>query len=276
MKKHGIFLIVFWVGLLISFERGSMANNVKHTDLGLDKVSPEKWDSLAAQGIFFGHQSVGNNIIDGMVDLLKRESGIKINPQEVTSGGDIRSGLFAHARVGKNRSPHSKMVDFTRFIDEGFSNINIAFLKFCYVDVDRDTSVKEMFQEYRSTMENLEKKYPHITFVHFTVPLKVTNDSWRTSLKSLLGRKSWEYADNIRRNEYNQLLKEAFETRAPVFDIALFEAMAADGKFSSFREQGKEYLALQNAYSKDGGHLNDVGRRWIAAHLLVFLAELQP
>ncbi len=275
MKKYGMALILL-VGILTAVEGVGMGTRVKDNGLEMDRITFEKWDKLADQGVFFGHQSVGDNVMDGIVDLLERTPRIKINLQEVTSGSTIRSAQFSHARVGRNQSPQSKIADFSRFIDEGASSINMAFLKFCYVDVDRDTPVKQLFQEYCSTMETLGKKYPHITFVHFTLPLKTPNDSWRTSLKSLLGRKAWEYADNIRRNEYNHLLKDTFETHAPVFDIALFEAMTDDGRLSTFREQGKEYLALQEVYSQDGGHLNDAGRRWIAAHLLLFLADLLP
>ncbi|MFK5954675.1 MAG: SGNH/GDSL hydrolase family protein [Desulfobacterium sp.] len=274
MKKHSVVLILLG-GIFIVVGGLCMGKSV-NDDLGLDKVFSEKWDKLAEQGIFFGHQSVGENVMDGMVAFLEKTRGININLREVVSGRDIRPAQFSHARVGKNQSPQSKMADFSRFIDEGASCINLAFLKFCYVDVDRNTPVKQLFQEYRKTMETLEKKYPHIIFVHFTLPLKTPNASWRTRLKSFLGRKSWEYSDNIQRNEYNRVLLKAFENQAPVFDVALFEAMAGDGKLSTFREQGKDYLALQEAYSHDGGHLNAAGRQWIATHLLVFLAELHP
>lgn len=267
-------MVIGYVVLILAAQGFAMGQHAVGNPPDLTGVKAAKWNHLAGRGIFFGHQSVGGNIMEGVEDLVASEPMVRLKPVVVETPEEITRGGFAHARVGKNRTPQSKMSEFARFVRNAADQIDIAFLKLCYVDITRKTDVKALFETYRATMDQLRQQFPQVTFVHLTVPLRVRTDTWRTSIKTLLGRPAWEHADNVRRNEYNHLLTTHYKDREPVFDVALYEAMAGDGSLDTFKEQGSRYLALQPGYSYDGGHLNEAGRRWVAGHLLVFLADL--
>jgi hypothetical protein len=124
-------------------------------------------------------------------------------------------------------------------------------------------------------MASLEKSLPETVFVHFTVPLKTNNESWKTQLKKLMGKqKLWEYADNIQRNAYNRMLLEEYQGKKPVFDLATMESALSEGTRVNFDFNGTSYYALAKEYTKDGGHLNENGSKRVAAALIDFLAKL--
>ena len=61
-------------------------------------------------------------------------------------------------------------------------------IKFCWADFTPDTKIDELFAEYNKTMAQPEAAYPHVTFVHFTVPLTVT----QAGVKAWVKRIDWE------------------------------------------------------------------------------------
>ncbi|MBV2092068.1 MAG: hypothetical protein KUF72_14400, partial [Candidatus Thiodiazotropha sp. (ex Ctena orbiculata)] len=71
--------------------------------------------------VFFGHQSVGNNIISGLQQLAEK-SGFGLNIVELASiqAESQPSGLL-HGAIGENRKPVSKCRDFERIIDQQLS-----------------------------------------------------------------------------------------------------------------------------------------------------------
>lgn len=238
-------------------------------------VSPELWKKLSQKKIYFGHQSVGFNIIDGIKDVMKEHPEIKLNIVESADASDLKVGTFEHSRVGKNVDPRSKVEEFTRFVEQGIGkNADFSALKFCYVDVRADTKVKNVLKDYESFMEKVEKEFPKMTIVHFTVPLTRTKTTWKTIVKKIIGRKTWEYDDNIKRNEYNEMLLKEYEGKEPVFDLAKIESTYPDGRRATFTKDGKTYYSLVPEYTSDGGHLNELGRKIVAEQLLIFLANL--
>jgi hypothetical protein len=62
-------------------------------------------ETIAGRKLFFGHQSVGWNIIDGLKDI-SASAGISLPPAVKTrSAGDIAGAGLYHAEVGKNVDP---------------------------------------------------------------------------------------------------------------------------------------------------------------------------
>ena len=51
----------------------------KRTLPSIDDVPKEYWAKLAEKKIFFGHQSVGYNMIDGITDIINERDYIKLN-----------------------------------------------------------------------------------------------------------------------------------------------------------------------------------------------------
>ena len=154
----------------------------KVTFPSIKDVPNEKWQKLSQKKIYFGHQSVGFNIIDGIKDVMKEYPEIKVNIVETSDESDFKAGLLAHSRVGKNVDPKSKITEFVNFIDSGIGKkADAAALKFCYVDIEAGTDVKEIFSNYNGSLAQLKKKYPEMTIIHFTVPLTTT----KTNLEDL-------------------------------------------------------------------------------------------
>ena len=152
---------------------------------------------------------------------------------------------------------------------------NIAFFKLCFADIIGTTDVNKIFNAYKNTMSNLKRQYPKTTFVHVTVPLLSTKKTFKTWIKRMVGKKDvWGYDGNIKRNDFNELLRKEYEGKEPVFDLARIEFTYADGRELSFTENGKTYYSLIPEYTHDGGHLNETGRKIAARSLLVFLAQL--
>lgn len=245
----------------------------KATYNSLKEVPASAWKELSDKKIYFGHQSVGYNIIDGLNDLMAEHPDIKINVVENKEDIDFQKGAFVHSKVGANNDPKSKLEDFNDILNSGVGqHADMAALKYCYVDINRNTDVQQMFNDYRNTVTSLKKKYPDLNILHFTSPLTQQRTTWKTWLKKLLGKKDlWEYKDNIKRNEYNELLRHEFNGKDPILDIALIESTKPDGTRQSFDFQGKSYFSMVPEYTSDGGHLNETGRRKVAENLVLII-----
>jgi len=243
---------------------------------GIKDVPASAWEKLAQKKIYFGHHSVGFNIIDGIKDLMKEYPEIKLNIVQTADKSNFKIGLFAHSKVGKNIDPKSKIDEFVSFMNHGIGQkADVAALKFCYVDMTTKSNVENILTDYSDSMTKLKKRYPNMTIIHFTVPLKVNKATWKTWIKKILRKEEiWEYDDNIKRNEYNKILLKKYEGKEPVFDIARIQSTLPDGARSSFTKSGRTYYSMAPDYSYDGGHLNEKGRKIVAEQLLILLANL--
>jgi hypothetical protein len=245
-------------------------------------IPAAKWKKLSQKKIYFGHQSVGFNIVDGIKDLMKENTHIKLNIVETANQSDFKLGLFAHSKVGRNVDPKSKIDEFTKFINKGIGQkADAAALKFCYVDVRKGTEVRNVFSNYKNSMSRLMKDYPDTKFVHFTVPLTSKHTglkglirSAKDIIKKIIGRPVRDVHDNIKRNEYNKMLRKELEGKGSLFDIAKIQSTFPDGTRCTFNKGGKTYFSMVPEYTYDGGHLNETGRKKVAEQLLILLAKL--
>ena len=207
---------------------------------------------------------------------MKEYSQVKLNIVETADQSDFKLGLFAHSRVGKNVDSKSKVNEFVEFINKGIGGkADAAALKFCYVDIRSDTNTKNVYLDYSDSISQLKKKYPDMTIIHFTVPLTTTKTTWKTWIKKVIGKKDlWEYDDNIKRNEYNEMLLKEYEGKELILDIAKIESTFPNGNRCSFTKDGKTYYSMVPEYTYDSGHLNETGRKLVAEQLLILLANL--
>ncbi len=274
-KKILLKTIVFTLLISASCFGGTMAEKQSNFN-SIQDVPDSVWQKLSEKKIYFGHQSVGFNIIDGIKAIMKAHPEIKLNIVETTDGSDFATGIFGHSRVGKNVDPVSKIREFADYVDQGIGKkADAAALKFCYVDINQETDVNRMLDDYRQTIIALNKKYPDMRIIHFTSPLTMNKTTWKTWIKKKLGKKdAWEYGVNIRRAEYNQKLIETYQGKEPIFDIAKIESTYPNGKRCTFEIKGNTYYSMVPEYTSDGGHLNELGRRKVAEQFLIFLANL--
>lgn len=272
---HISLLIIFLLStLLIGCNGEKMPEKTTHSP-SIKDISDSACKKLSKKRIYFGHQSVGFNIIDGIKDVMKENPQIKLNIVETSDPSEFNIPLFAHSRVGKNTDPKSKIDAFANFVEKGIGdNANIAFFKFCYVDVNAKTDVEKVFADYQNTISRLKERYPGTEFIYITVPFTARQTGIKAWIKKLIGRPIGGYDDNIKRNEFNDLLRNEFKGKEPVFDLAMIESTFPDGARSSFTKEGRTYYSLVPDYTHDGGHLNELGRKIAAEQLLILLADL--
>lgn len=241
----------------------------------IQEIPASAWKKLAEKRIYFGHQSVGYNIIDGIQDLVIENPQINLKILESADPKDLTFPALAHSKVGKNTDPKSKVAEFTHLMHAGLGEeVDLAFLKLCYLDVTAHTDVAAVFAGYKDNFSNLKKKYPRTTFIHVTVPLTTLQTGIKAWVKKMIGRSPDGYDNNIKREQYNEELRKAYAGKEPVFDLAMIESTQPGGSRSSFKHEEKIYYSLVPEYTHDGGHLNEMGRRIVAGKLLVLLADL--
>jgi hypothetical protein len=242
----------------------------------LSDVPTSAWKDLAQKKIYYGHQSVGNNIMVGIKDLVKENPQIRLKFTRNAEEHKIAIGLFANSRLGQITDPLLMVEEVTRSMEKTLGvAADIAVLRFSYGDVYAKKNVEEVFDNYQMAFSILKKKYPQTKFVHVTLPLDTTKTSWKLWVKQLLRKQEiWEYETNIRRNDFNELLRKKYKGLNPVFDIAELQSTFPDGKRSTFTKNGKTYYSMIANYSYDGHHLNQTGREIAAEKLLLLLASL--
>jgi hypothetical protein len=241
----------------------------------LSKVPDSAWKSLSEKRIYFGHQSVGDNIIAGIGDIQAHGSRIGLKISKLEKAGAIREPGFYHSYVGRNEDPKSKVDDFVTKIESGLGDsADIAFFKFCYIDVNPSTDVAGLFRHYKNAMEKLKNKFPRVTFIHSTMPLVKLQDGPKAWIKKILGKPLSGMEDNLKRDEYNSLIVSEYGAKEPLFDLAKAESTFPDGARSVITKNGRSFHALVPGFTYDDGHLNEAGRKAVAASLLSFLAQL--
>jgi hypothetical protein len=237
-------------------------------------TSEIQWSKLASQRIYFGHQSVGENILDGIRDIEKQSHQNSLRIVSSDDPASIEGPALIESHVGHNGDPASKNAAFHSVLDRGFGKQGgIALYKYCFVDVRPETNVSKMFADYRDNMRDLRARYPQLTIVHVTIPLTTVEPGWKAFLKNLLGRPT-ERAVAEKRHQFNQLLREEYAGKEPVFDLAEAESTLPDGSRVFFTSHGEKIYTLAPEYTYDGGHLNQAGRQAVALRLLQTLGEL--
>jgi len=244
----------------------------------IDNVPEEHWARLAEKKIFLGHMSVGYNIIDGIRDILNEYRQIRLNIVQARDPAEFDLPIFAHAQVGTNGDPVSKIKSFTSIMDAGVGNkVDMAFFKFCYVDIMRDSDPQKILDWYSTAIEDMEGRYPKTRFLHATTPIRSVPKGAKASLKQFVKRligKPGVLDDNRMRLFYNKLLNDAYGETVSVFDLALIESVRPNGLRCYAAKGAERVYVMAPEYTEDGGHLNRLGRKKVAEQLLIFLAEM--
>jgi hypothetical protein len=240
----------------------------------LQAVPEDRWEALARKKIYFGHQSVGGNILDGLRTVLRQRCEIRLEIREMRSPGDLDRPALVHSLIGRNRDPKGKIDHFRAVLDSGIGDkADVAFFKFCYIDIDASTDTRALLEHYDRTLSDLRAQYPHLTVLAATVPLTNAPPGIKSRVKALLGRGPALAEVNANRNAINEHIRQVHG--ASVWDLAAVEATTPEGK-SVFVRDGERTIDLLNpAYASDGGHLNGVGSEVVAIDLLVRLAGLE-
>ena len=240
----------------------------------IDQGLAEDLKAIEGKRIYFGHQSVGKNIMDGVKDLLSAVPQVHINLVMYNRGFMEKAPFFAHSKIGENREPTAKCEAFKSVLStlDSVSPVDIALMKFCFVDFTPETNVRELFDYYQTVIDSLKARSPHTVFVHVTSPLERRTGFLERTIRAIIGREDYLDLVLLKINEFNALLRDHYRSE-PVFDLAAIESTYPDGQREVAEIGGTPSFTLIPEYTSDGGHLNDRGRM-IAARQLVHTLSL--
>ena len=232
---------------------------------------------LSTSSVYFGHQSVGANMLAGVREMIAElDVGLIIQPAERNSP-IVAPGIY-ESRIGENRAPLTKITDFANTVRSfGQSGADVAMMKFCYVDTTADADPDTIFAQYVEQIERLENEFPETTFVYMTMPLTSPSTDLRNRVRQIFGRMAMIDSgkrENLARNRFNELLRAAKGATGRLFDVASVQSTKPDGSDYLVDVDGNAYEALYHGYTYDGGHLNRRGRYVLARELISFLATV--
>lgn len=233
-----------------------------------------RWRSLAQRAVYFGHQSVGEDITAG-IDELNQHLKLGLRIVLTRDPSAIAQPAFTHFHAGMNLQPATKNAAMLKMLqDRPRPDRAIVLLKYCYVDIGSQTDVRSLFDSYREMVRAIKSRYPDVIIVHSTAPLTTVETTMKAGVKRLLGRKSVR-DDAVARHRYNALVRTAYAGREPLFDIARVESTRADGSLATVVSNGEQLEIMAEENTRDGGHLNERGRVIAAKALLNALAGAQ-
>jgi hypothetical protein len=265
----GMIIILF---LLLSCQEEKNARTISH--FTVSDVPASAWKELSKKNIFFGHQSIGTNIMEGIADLMKENPKIQLKIVDANDGTPHKDGMFLHTRFGGKTDPLIILNNFTELMDKMMGDsVDIVLIRYIHNKIDSETKeIETVFDAYKKALTLLRKKYPGTIFVHSTLPLLVSKTTWKTWIKKLVGKKKfWEYDTNINLNRFNDLLKIEYSGKEPILDLARMQSTFPDGRRVSFTKNRKKYFSMASEYSYDGAHLNERGRKAAAEQFLLLL-----
>jgi hypothetical protein len=230
-------------------------------------------EQLAKARVFFAHQSVGGNLIEGL-QVLARDNGVALQVRDVAREPSVPNQTFGHVFVGENGKPLAKFDEYKdRLTKQQGTPPELAMVKLCYLDFTASTDPKAVFARYQADLAALRAQLPTTRFVHITTPLTTIESGPKAWLKRMIGRSPWGVIENQKREQYNQLMRSAYAGREPLFDLAKLEATAEDGSRTLTISGDTQTAALTPAYTSDGSHLNPHGERVAARSLAGVLAQ---
>jgi hypothetical protein len=229
-------------------------------------------EQLAQRRVFFAHQSVGGNLIEGL-QALARDSGVALQVRDVARDPNVPNQTFGHVFIGENGKPLAKLDEYRDRLTKQSSPPDLAVVKLCFLDFTASTDPQAVFARYQADLAVLRTKLPATRFVHVTTPLTTVETGPKAWLKRLLGRSPWGALENQKREQYNELLRSTYAGREPLFDLAKLESTAEDGSRTVTTSGDTQTAALTAAYTNDGSHLNPHGERIAARGLADVLAQ---
>lgn len=269
--KYYLTAFVLIAVTFISACDGDSMSTDKEFNVNKYKISDKVIDKVSEMKVLFGHQSVGGNIIEGINEILNDQQKEKVRIVNLKETNAINDLNIIHFYVGENEYPISKIKAFKEVMSTYSENKpDLAFFKFCYLDIDKNTNVEEVFSAYKDAITDLQQTYPDVKFAHITVPLTVNDSFVRGLVKKIIGRPD----NNLMRKKFNEMLMKEYSENSPIFDLAKIESSYADGSRNQNSSGDDTYYALVNEYASDSGHLNEQGRAIVSYEFLEFLNNI--
>lgn len=229
----------------------------------------QDWQRLATLKVAYGHQSVGEQVISS-IEAEARANHVSVSIAE-NRDAFAAPGLH-HFRIGINGDPHGKIEDFKKAMSQQIAgSADVALMELCYVDFDADTKAQQLAQQYIAEIDQLAARFPNTTFVPVTALLTTVQTGPKALVKKLLGREPAGYAENARRQEFNDVLRAHYASSKILFDVAAVESRNGN---VTIERKGTRVEVLDTAFTSDGGHLNERGKQLVSDALVHHLATV--
>jgi hypothetical protein len=178
-------------------------------------VSAAQWKRLSERTVYFGHQSVGANIVEGIreIEAVNPQIRLRVSSGERTAAPGVLNEFY----IGRNEDPESKNDAFVAATRGAIGTQPVLMFKYCYVDVDEKTDPKKLFARYRETVEKLRAQQPNATLLHVTLPL-VTEPSLARVVMNRVRGLATKREENAIRQQYNELVRATYGGKEPVFE----------------------------------------------------------
>ena len=221
----------------------------------------EKLQVVSTAKVFVAHQSVGQNVLDG-VSALALQGFVRLN--------------LEHAVVGRDGSPVSKLDEVASLLQK-LPPMQVAMLELSHADIGADTDVDAFFALFKKRLEALQLKFPQTRFVVVTVGLTTVGRGLQGLIKNKLASGAFGERENVKRHLLNERLRGQYLDR--LFDLATVESGGSGSEPSaarrgqgakpdtdpgvscSFEREGKTWPCLREDFTDDGSHLNAAGRK---------------
>jgi hypothetical protein len=95
---------------LTGCDGGKMPEKIS-SPIAMSEIDDPAWNAMSEKRILFGHQSVGDNIIEGIQDLQKKQNRTQLSIQEVKGpAAEIRKPGIYHFHAGRTWTKSKSMI----------------------------------------------------------------------------------------------------------------------------------------------------------------------
>lgn len=237
----------------------------------LDAVAPSTWEALRSKRIYFGHQSVGSNIIAGVEEILRRKPNIGLRVAKAEGADRFAQSGLIHGPIGKNEDIEAKVRDFESIVTAPeAAALDMALMKFCYADLKRHEDYVKIVTLYEAMIDRVAASRPTLRVLHMTVPLTGIAPGPKGRVKRLIGRVPLN--ENLLREMHEGWLRDL--DREGTFSVGHVESLQRDDAQAMLvDDEGLTHPCLATCLTNDGGHLNEGGSVLVAREFLLFLAR---
>jgi hypothetical protein len=240
---------------------------------GVQAFDAEIAGSATAQGVirsarvFFGHQSIGANTVEGMASLGFGDPWVHwAFPEDADYNG---GAYFGQQMIGENRHPAGKVDAFRSFmIDDAYGGrVDMAGFKLCFQDFEADgdgdavSNAPELAllqARYAATIDDVRAAYPDVVLFHVTPPLVAAAE--------------WSADQNATRVALGDWQKQTYGATDVIFDLQDVESTDPSTQ-QRCTALGAWALCDANA-ADDHSHLSTGGKERVAKALMTMVYRI--
>ncbi len=221
-------------------------------------------DAIRSTRVFFGHQSVGADTIEGMAALGFGDPWVYwAFPDDAGYNG---GAYFGQEMIGENRHPAGKVEAFRAFmIDDAYgARVDLAGFKLCFQDFEDDAGgdaagssaeLAALELTYAAAIDQVRAQFPGVRLFHVTPPLVAAAE--------------WSADQNAARVALGDWLKHTYGPTDVIFDLQDVESIDPSTQ-QRCTAMGAWALCDANA-ADDHAHLSTGGKERMAKAMMTMV-----